>query len=316
MKNLELLLVCLFLAGCGENSAIIPIPDQNTGQPTSVQFVTEVKNAAISELSIQYFPKYQPIAVHDISQQLKHTPDNPQVYLAELPKLEPDTYRVLVRMVYYQQLAGINLLRYTRVYTRDFHVYAPLSHDCFTFDNGPRDSLGWTTTPVYLDARDQPVTASGCPGVLYANHNWPTALTDTTNGGSLFIPVSDKCFPSTSPTASQPGNWHFTLSSPSLRNLPAWQNLKAVQLRVATKAINVDIRPEIVYSDGLPIDNQPGEPIRYTTYRGSWRVIEHPVNLPKGAKVSQLNLYITGIPETTVSKDVDAIVIDGICPIK
>jgi len=316
MRHWLLVPFCLLLLGCGEDSAILPIADQIAGQPTTIQFVTTVNAAAIRELRIHYFPKYQPTASHDITGQLKHNPDNPQLYLAELPHLDPDEYRVAVRIVYYQQIGSVKIVRYTRVFTRDFHVYAPLSHDCFNFDDKQKDTMGWTTTPVFLDAREQPFSSSGCPGVFYANQNWPTALTDTTSGGSLFIPVSDKCFPSSSANTLQPGYWHFTLNSPSLAGKSAWQNLKAIQFRVATKSINVDIRPEIKFTGGLPMGSAPMPEIRYTTYQGNWRVIEHPVVIPKGASITQLRLHIAGIPEKTVNTSVDAILIDGVCPIR
>ncbi len=316
MRHWLILPLSLLLISCGENSAILPIAEQIAGQATTIQFVTSVDTAAIQEMRITYFPKYQPTASQDITAQLKHNPDNPQLYLAELPNLAPDEYRVAVRIVYYQQIAGVNLVRYTRVFIRDFHVYAPLSRDCYNFDDKQKDTMGWTTTPVYLDAREQPFSASGCHGVFYANQNWPTALTDTTNGGSLFIPVSDKCFPTSSPNTMQTGYWHFTLSSPSLADKPAWQNLTAVQLRVASKSINVDIRPEIVFTGGLPVGTAPMPEIRYPTYQGGWRVIEHPIVIPKGARITQLRLHISGIPENTVNSSVDAILIDGVCPVK
>lgn len=316
MKNLLLLSLVSLLVACGEESTILPISDQIAGQPTSVQFVTNVENKNIADLHIEYFPKYQPTAAIDITSALKHDPNNPDLYLAELPTLLPDVYRVRMRMVFYERIAGMRLIRYTHDYTRDFQIYAPLSRDCFRFDDKQRGTMGWATTPVFLDAREKPVSDSGCHGLFYADQSWPVALTETSSGGSLFIPVSNKCFPSTSSNTLQPGNWHFTVSSPPLGSLPAWQNIKAVQLRVATKSINVDVRPEIIFQGGLPVETPATTPIRYPSYRGTWRVIDHPVTMPKGAVVTQLRLHIAGVPEETVKDTVDAILIDGICPIK
>lgn len=323
MKHLVVILSTSLLAACGQESAILPVPAQTAGQATAIEFVTSVEPAAIALMQARIFPKYEPTAARDFSTALKNNPANPERYLAEISGLQAGEYRVAIRLVYYQRLFGIELIRYTRVYTRDFMIHAPLSADCFRFDDKLKDVMGWSTTPVYLSAREQPVSASGCHGVFFANQGWPSALTDSaSSGGSLFIPVSNKCFPSATSNVLQPGYWYFTLSSPSLEQRPAWQNLKAIQFRVATKSINVDIKPEIVSSSlpsgqlALPTGTKATPAGRYTSYPGNWRVIEHPVNLPKGSTIKQLRLQISGIPEETVKETVDAILIDGICPIK
>ena len=55
---------------------------------------------------------------------------------------------------------------------------------------------------------------------------------------------------------------------------------------------------------------------RHEITKDQWYIIDMPVNLDKNAKVTQLELHISGIPEQTVTDTVNSIFIDGICPIR
>ena len=45
-----------------------------------------------------------------------------------------------------------------------------------------------------------------------------------------------------------------------------------------------------------------------------WSVIEYPFELPKEAIVTGVELHLYGVPEQTVSNEVNSLLIDGICP--
>ena len=316
MKHGLLMTCILLLTACGDELAIQSISALVSDQSSTVQFTTTATKRDIYELSVSYFPKYQPLEARDISATLKQNPDHPELYQIDLPKLSSGEYRLLVKMVHYWRFANFKIVRSTRIDYHDFIVHSPLPQDCFHFDNPDQDLTNWTVTPVYLGSHDQPFNASNCPGLFLAKQSWPVALSELTNGRSLFIPVSNKCFPSSSSNVSQPSYWRFTVRSPNLANRAAWQNIRAIEFRIATKAISVDIEPAIDYSANittLPVNTPPA---RYAAYVGSWRVITHPLNSPKNNAIKQIQFHVYGIPEQTVHETVDSIVIDGICPIK
>lgn len=316
MKHGFLIICVLFLTGCGDELAIQPISALISGQPSTVQFNTTATKRDIYELTVTYFPKYQPLAARDLTSTLKQNPDHPELYQINLPPLSSGEYRLVVKMVHFWRMADFKIIRSTRIDYQDFVVHSALAQDCFHFDDVSQELMNWTITPVYLGSQDQPFNASNCPGLFLANQSWPVALTELTNGRSLFIPVSNKCFPSSSSNVSQPSYWHFTLRSPNLANRVAWQNIRAVEFRIATKSISVDIEPEIDYRANLSNPAPTTTPARYAAYAGNWRVITHPVTIPKNSTINQLQFHVYGIPEQTVQETVDSIVLDGICPIK
>jgi hypothetical protein len=316
MKHGFLIVCALVLTGCGDELAIHPISALVADQASTVQFTTTATKRDIYELTVTYFPKFQPLDVHDITHTIKQNPDHPELYQIDLPKLSGGEYRLVVKMLHYWRVANYKVVRSTRIDYSDFVVHDQLPNDCFHFDDAKQELMNWTVTPVYLGSRDQPFIASNCPGLFLANQSWPAAITELTNGRSLFIPVSNKCFPSASSNVSQPSYWHFTLRSPNLANRTAWQNIRAVEFRVATKSISVDIEPEMDFAGSTSSSSTNKTPARYAAYVGNWRVITHPVNIPKNSRLNHIQLHIYGIPEQTVHETVDSIVIDGICPIK
>ncbi len=310
-------MICaLLLTGCGDELAIQPISALVARQSSTVQFTTTATKRDIYELSVSYFPKYQPLDARDLTPTLKQNPDHPELYQIDLPKLSSGEYRLIVKMVHYWRVADFKIIRSTRIDYQDFVVHSPLPQDCFHFDDPNQELMNWTVTPVYLGSRDQPFNASNCPGLFLVNQSWPIALSELTNGRSLFVPVSNKCFPSSSSNVSQTSYWRFTLRSPNLAHRAAWQNIRAVEFRIATKSIGVDIEPQIDYRANTSHPPATTTPARYAAYVGNWRVITHPVNVPKDSAVNQIQLHVYGIPEQTVHETVDSIVIDGICPIK
>lgn len=176
--------------------------------------------------------------------------------------------------------------------------------------------MGWSSHGVYIENRDKPVSKESCPGLFYINNSWPYALTDTSHGGSLFVPISSECFPKSSP---QQGQWTFALVSPDLHERPDWQHLQGMRFHMATHSVNLSVKPEIQYL----LNNNPKSSLEdietqasYDINGGRWNDYEYDFKLPDKAVVTHVVFHVYGVPEKTVSDKVDSVYLDAVCPVK
>lgn len=179
--------------------------------------------------------------------------------------------------------------------------------------------MDWSTHGVYIDNRDKPVSKETCPGLFYVNNSWPYPLNDTTHGGSLFVPISSECFPKTSPQLSQQSQWTFSLVSPDLRDRPDWQHIQSIRFHMATRSINLSVRPEVQYvynNADRSTFSDTQSPTYYDINGGRWNDYEYAFKLPEGAIVTHVVFHVYGVPEKTVSDQVDSVYLDAVCPVK
>ena len=133
------------------------------------------------------------------------------------------------------------------------------------------------------------------------------------------MPVSSECFPKTSPQITQQSQWTFALVSPDLRDKPDWQHLQSIRFHMATRSINLSVRPEVQYMIGNTEKNTLNDaqpPVQYDVNGGRWNDYEYAVQLPRDAVVSHVIFHIYGIPEKTVGDQVDSLYLDAVCPVK
>jgi len=145
-------------------------------------------------------------------------------------------YRLVVEVPYKIKLFGLTLIRATKLITHDFLIRKSLPYTCFNF-NSQDDLNGWQSSPVYIENKDKPFSKPTCPGLFFVNNDWTVGLKQTTHGGSLFVPVSSECFPKSSNQLSKHNHWTFSIKSPELADNTDWQNLSAINFRVASSAM-------------------------------------------------------------------------------
>lgn len=317
MKRLLPLLSALFLSGCGpvvQMSSLMHTDAKSAGQ---VQVQIQNPDDHAEKPIVRLFPLFQPLEVQNLSNRL--TQVKPGQYVLSLPKLPPNQYRIVTIIPYTLHFAGIPIGESRHIAITDFVIHQDLPASCFSFDSKEKDVMGWSAHGVYLNNQTKPVSKETCPGLFYTNSSWPFTLNNTGHGGSLFVPVSSECFPKTSPQSSQPGHWTFSLVSPDLVNRPDWQHLQAIDFHMATGSINVSVKPEIVYTLGKVRHSSLEDVESVSTYDvngGRWNDFEYDFKLPQHATINHVIFHVYGVPEKTVSNNVDSIYLDAVCPVK
>lgn len=317
MKRYGLLLIVLLLSGCEPDVKIQTISEQKAYLPFTIGFdITETDGQQALDPEIKLVSKFN--QENNFPVEAISTPKAKHAYSIDVRYLEAGEYRLFVRVPYRNTLLGIPLWQSYKTVSQDFIVHSNLPFTCFSFDNKDTAINGWKSTHVYIDDKDKPVSQETCPGLFFVQNSWPWPLEHVAPGGSLFIPVSTECFPKSSSQVSKQTRWMFSVVSPDLSELTHWQNIKSVQLRIATNKINIKITPEIHFTLGQKTTSTHTlveTPMKYEISGGQWRIIEFPTTLPADSKVTKFELHISGIPEQTVGETVNSIFIDGICPI-
>lgn len=317
MKRFIPLLSVLLLTGCGpvvQISSLMHTDAHSTGQ---VQVHIQNPDDHADKPVVRLFPLFQPLEVKNLSNQLQQV--KPGEYELSLPKLPPNRYRIVMIIPYTVHFAGIPIWHSRHMAISDFVIHQDLPASCFSFDNKQKDVMDWSSHGVYLNHQDKPVSKETCPGLFYTNSSWPYALNNTGHGGSLFVPVSSECFPKTSPQSSQPGLWTFSLVSPDLQHRPEWQHLQAIDFHMATRSINVSVKPEIVYTIGKARHSSLEDVESISTYDvngGRWNDYEYDFKLPQQATITHVIFHVYGVPEKTVGDNVDSVYLDAVCPVR
>lgn len=317
MKRLLPVLGMLSLIGCGPTIQISPPVYADAQQTGAISIAIHDPHDRIGKPVIHLFPKYQPSKIQNLADNLRQI--KPGEYTLTLPKLQPDQYRVVMEVPYTIKLVGLPIGTGMQRSISDFVIHQALPASCYRFDNQGKDLMGWTSHGVYIHNRDKPVSKETCPGLFYINSSWPYPLTDTSHGGSLFVPISSECFPKSSSHLSQPGQWTFALVSPDLRDHPAWQHLQAIRFHMATRSVNLTVQPEVQYiheNNNRSSLSDVETPSRYDINGGRWNDYEYDFNLPAGASITHVIFHVFGVPEKTVSDKVDSLYLDAVCPVK
>lgn len=266
---------------------------------------------------VNLFPKYQPTQVQNLADKLQQV--KPGEYTLALPALQANEYRIVMEVPYTINIAGFDIGSGTQRTVSDFVIHEVLPTSCFRFDNKEKDLMAWTSHGVFIKNRDKPVSKETCPGLFYINSSWPYPLNDTSHGGSLFVPVSNECFPKTSPQLSDPSQWTFAFVSPDLRERQDWQHLHAIRFHMATRSINVTVQPEIQFQRDNTTASYVSDAQTQSLYDvsgGRWNNFEYAFNLPEDARITRILFHVYGVPEKTVSDQVDSIYLDAVCPVK
>ncbi|MEJ2362765.1 MAG: hypothetical protein P8Z75_15375 [Gammaproteobacteria bacterium] len=318
MKRLLPLLGMLFLTGCGPRVQMSTPMHSDMQSAGDIQIHVQNPDDHAGTPQVRLFPLYQPLEARDLSKNLKRVKAGE--YTLTLPKLPPNQYRIVMKIPYTLKFAGIPIGWSNYLAISDFQIRQDLPASCFRFDDKQKDVMDWTSHGVYLDHREKPVSKETCPGLFYTNSSWPYPLNDTGgHGGSLFVPVSSECFPKSSPQSSRPGLWTFSLVSPDLQKRVDWQHLQAIRFHMATRSINVSVKPEIVYTLGKTRHSslEDVESIaRYDVNGGRWNDFEYSFKIPDQATISHVIFHVYGVPEKTVGENVDSIYLDAVCPVK
>jgi len=317
VRKLFPLLGLFLLAGCGPSLKISPPVYAEAEQGSTVSISVHGSEPELSQAKILLFPKYQPMQIRELRGKLRLL--EPGKFSLSLPALQPDEYRLVVEMPYAIKLAGMTLAHGNKQSISDFVIHQTLPPSCFRFDNKNKDLMGWESHGVFINNRDKPVSKETCPGLFFVNNSWPYALNDSGHGGSLFVPVSSECFPTSSPQTSQPGHWTFTLVSPDLQNRPDWQHLQAIRFHMATRTINISVEPEVQYVVENAHHNTRSDVearAHYDINGGRWNDFEYDFKLPPNAVVTHVLFHVMGVPEKTVSDQVDSVYLDAVCPVK
>ena len=317
MNRYWLLFLVIILSGCKPEVKLQTISEQKAYLPISIGFdITANSEQHSFNPEVRLVSKFN--LANEIAIDAIHTPKSKYSYTIDINYLEAGEYRLFVRVPYRNRLLGIPLWQSYKMVSQDFIVHNNLPPTCYSFDDKEAAVAGWKSTHVYIDDKDKPVSQETCPGLFYVENSWPWPLEHVAPGGSLFIPVSSECFPKASSQVSKQTRWMFSVLSPDLSNLPDWQTIKSIQFRINTNRINIRIKPELHYqleqqnmSTIVPTDT----PLTYEVTGDQWRVIDYPVSLEPGAKVTRFELHLSGIPEQTVGETVNSIFIDGVCPI-
>jgi hypothetical protein len=311
------LLGMLLLIGCGPTVQISP-PAYSDVQETGLITVTIKEDHSLTGQPVVYlFPKFQPTLVKNLSSSLKQV--KPGEYNLTLPALQANEYRIVMEVPYTTTIAGVSINSGTVRTISDFVIHESLPASCFRFENKEKDLMEWSSHGVYIKNRDKPISKETCPGLFYVTSSWPYPLNENSHGGSLFVPVSSECFPKTSPQLSEPSEWTFAFVSPDLSNRQDWQHLHAIRFHMATRTINVTVQPEIQFTrDQIKYSyvSDAQTQSQYDVSGGRWNNFEYNFNLPDDARITHLIFHVYGVPEKTVSDQVDSVYLDAICPVK
>lgn len=315
MKRLGIILIAFFIMACEPAIHFDAAKLAGGSTPIQLGFRIENQDTDISEPRVRLFLKYNDTQQFNVTDKLKSTGDH--AYSLTLSGIDAGEYRLVVEVPYSTRFMGFKLYEQVKSAAHDFVVHGDLPANCYGFDKTKNDLEGWTVKGVFVGNREKPLGKATCPGLFYVNHSWPFPLNETVQGGSIFVPVSDNCFPKPGQQATQNNRWQISFVSPDLSGNGHWQQLKRLAFRIATKSIPVQVSPEIHYQVGKDVRSTYWHKQltpHYAVTGGQWVVIDHPVELPSVAKVTRLSLHVSGIPEQTVTTEVDSIFLDGVCP--
>ena len=312
---------CIALSACSQDAEFATIkhtansekPDQPISLSLSIEPGTLLPN---QRPKVRLFGKYNLAKSYPVK--IAVNEKNANNFDLSIEKLAAGEYRLLADIPYQRSFMGISTGNATQTITYDFLVHDTLAVSCFNFDNKKNDVMGWSSSHVYIDDKEEPISKATCPGLFFVNTSWPARLNETTEGGSLFVPVSSECFPKISNQMSKDPHWTFSINSPALASRQNWQKIKSINFRIATGTMPITIAPEIVFLiDKQKVSTNTSEPKKIFEIAGEgWNTLNYPVKLPKGAIVSDVKLHIYGVPEQTVGTEVNSIFIDGVCPVK
>ena len=318
MNKCYMLLFVLLLFGCEPEIKIQPASEQKAYLPFEIGFdVSDSTREDSSAPQARLFNKYN--LAKETPVEITATPKAKHEYTIQITSLEAGDYRLILTVPYRVEFLGIPLWHRHKTILHDFIVHDHLPDTCFNFDDKDKAITGWKSSHVFIDNKDKPVSGETCPGLFFVENSWPWPLDKVSPGGSLFVPISSECFPKASSQVTSQGRWMFSILSPDLSDLPYWQNIKAVQFRIATKNVTIYVRPEIHYkladtTSWTALHDMPQK--RQEITKDQWHIIEMPVQLDKNARVTRFELHISGIPEQTVTNTVNSIFVDGICPLR
>ena len=316
IKITTLTLFCLFiLPACEPVSEIIRKDEIKAYHPFSIGLTIKSGESLIAkDIGARLFEKFNLQNTYTV--EVKKIPEEINQFELFSNNLGAGEYRLVVEVPYKVKLLGLTLLRATKLITHDFLIRKNLPYTCFNF-NSKDDLNGWQSSPVYIENKEEPFSKPTCPGLFFVHNNWPADLKQTTLGGSLFVPVSNECFPKSSSQVSKQTHWTFSIQSPELTGNEDWQNLNAISFRVASPNMPVTVLPEVLYqadnsAAGIFNTNKPEK--NYEISGEGWNVIRHPLEIPKGAIINKIELHVYGIPEQTVTDGIKSVFFDGICP--
>ena len=321
-KTLSLFFLLAMLTACSEEVKLAsvktaPINNELEQTVTITLSIEPGRLLNAKQLQLRLFEKYNPAGAYPVT--IIADKKEPNKFEINPGVLAEGDYRLIIDIPYQASLLGIFKVDRIKTITHDFTVHHSLAGTCFNFDDKQNDVMGWNSTHVYTIARDQPVSETTCPGLFFVHTSWPAKLNQTTEGGSLFIPISSECFPNISNQLSEDPHWTFSVKSPDLTKMPEWQQIHSLNLRVATNKIPVKVQPEVHYI----IDNKKTSTIfkdvlreKFEIAGEGWNTINYPFELPKEAIVSGIEIHVYNVPEQTVGTEVNSIFIDGICPKK
>jgi hypothetical protein len=317
VRRIGILVFVFVLLGC---EPVIRFNETGTLQANNkitLAFQLENVDPNSAAPQVKLFSRYDSTNVIKLPDKLELTDKNS--YQLSVPSLSAGEYRLVIDIPYDRKFLGFKFGEHFTTATFDFTVLGSLPNNCFGYDSKDNKLMGWTVSGVFIDNQKKPLGSASCPGLFYVQHSWPYALNETVEGGSIFVPVSDNCFPKPGQQANAKSRWQFSFNSPELVNVADWQKLKRLQFRIATKNIPVIVRPEVHYSVGSRNMSTFGHKKlapHYSVTGGQWTEVDHPVELPAEAKVTGLSIHVSGIPEQTVGTEVDSVYLDGVCPIK
>ncbi len=317
IRNILLGLSLISITACEPEVRLKSISQQQNH--VSLAFGMDIKwqgMRSASPVSARMIHKYN--AAISFPVELTEKPDEKFSYELRLNQPPAGDYRIIISVPYRKKFLGISLWESQKVIYRDFTVFDTLPPNCFGFDDQETAIKGWQVSNVFIDNKEDPVSKATCPGLFFVKTSWPWSLDKTSEGGSLFVPVSSDCFPKVSSQSTKKSHWSFTITSPDLSAHSNWQNIRAVQFRIATKNIPIQVSPSLVYQsvnnpDVLKLDTRVG----WRDIAGDqWYIIDAPVNTDQSLRLLRFNIEITGVPEETVGSVVNSIFIDGVCPVK
>jgi len=312
----------IVMSSCGQTADVATFSTtadkDKPNQPVTLMLSAESKRLLQGKKpTVRLFEKYNSASSYPVK--IITDEKNPNKFEISTAQLAAGEYRILAEIPYQSSFLGIPTGSTTRTVSYDFIVHNTLAGSCFNFDNKQDDVMGWSSSHVYIEDREQPISKTSCPGLFFVNTSWPAKLNQTTEGGSLFVPVSSECFPKTSNQMSKDPHWTFSINSPDLSARQDWQQIKSISFRIATGTMPIKISPEVNYLlDGKKARSHIIEPSKKTFEIAGegWNTLEYPLELPKGAIVTSVKLHIYGVPEKTVGNDVNSIFVDGVCPVK
>jgi hypothetical protein len=264
---------------------------------------------------VHLYQKYNPNNKYPVT--IKADEKKAGIFNISSGTLPSGSYRLIIDVPAHRTLLGINVGRRVSTLIHDFTVHQRLANSCFNFNDKAKEVMGWTSSHVYTVDREQPVSKPTCPGLFYVNTSWPAKLNETTQGGSMFVPISSECFPKTSNQMSGDPHWHFSIKSPDLATRTDWQHITSINFRVATNKIPVKVLPEVHYTLGKTSTSTIFKDVlrkKVEVAGDGWNTIQYPFMLPKEAVVTGVELHFYGVPEQTVGNEVNSIFIDGVCP--